>query len=67
VDNMEVEGFVTDFPSSSEFHVGYQEVRTDANTKFQGGSEQDLVLGAKLRVRGSLANRVLLAEKIFFH
>lgn len=67
VDNMEVEGFVTDFPSSSEFHVGYQEVRTDANTKFQGGSEQDLMLGVKLRVRGSLVKRVLLAEKIFFH
>jgi hypothetical protein len=66
VDNMEVEGFVTDFLSPSEFHVGYQEVRTDANTKFQGGSEQDLTLGVKLRVRGSLVNRVLLAEKIFF-
>jgi hypothetical protein len=67
VNNMEVEGLVTDFLSSSEFHVGYQDVRTDANTKFQGGSEQDLVLGAKLRVRGSLVNRILLAEKIFFH
>jgi hypothetical protein len=67
VDNMEVEGFVTDFPSSSEFHVGYQEVRTDANTKFQGGNEQDLMLGVKVRVRGSLVKRVLLAEKIFFH
>lgn len=66
VDNMEVEGFVTDLLSSSEFHVGYQEVRTGANTKFQGGREQDLMLGVKLRVRGSLVNRVLLAEKIFF-
>ena len=66
VDNMEVEGFVTDLLSSSEFHVGYQEVRTDANTKFQGGSEQDLMVGVKLRVRGSLVSRVLLAEKIFF-
>jgi hypothetical protein len=67
VENMEVEGFLTDFLSSSEFQVGYQEVRTDANTKFQGGSEQDLMSGAKLRVRGSLVNRVLLAKKIFFH
>lgn len=66
VDNMEVEGFVTDLLSSSKFHVGYQEVRTGANTKFQGGREQDLMLGVKLRVRGSLVNRVLLAEKIFF-
>jgi len=66
VDNMEVEGFVTDLLSSSEFHVGHQEVRTGANTKFQGGSEEDLMLGVKLRVRGSLVNRVLLAEKIFF-
>ena len=67
VENMEVEGFVTEFLSSSEFHVGYQEVRTDAKTKFQGGSEQDLTSGVKLRVRGSVVNRVLLAEKIFFH
>jgi hypothetical protein len=66
VDTMEVEGFVTDFLSSSEFHVGYQDVRTNGKTKFQGGSEQDLMLGVKLRVRGSLVNRVLLAEKIFF-
>jgi hypothetical protein len=66
VDTMEVEGFVTDFLSSSEFHVGYQDVRTNGKTKVQGGSEQDLMLGVKLRVRGSLVNRVLLAEKIFF-
>jgi hypothetical protein len=64
---MEVEGFVTDFISSTEFVVGYrQQVVTDHDTKFIGGSVTELERGVKVKVKGRLEKDVLLAKKLTF-
>jgi hypothetical protein len=66
-DRMEVEGFVTDFISSTEFVVGYrQQVVTDHDTKFIGGSVTELERGVKVKVKGRLEKDVLLAKKLTF-
>jgi len=65
-ERMDVEGFVTEVVSSSEFSVGFQEVRTDEKTGFHGGGPANITPGVKLEVKGKLENHVLLARKITF-
>jgi hypothetical protein len=63
---VEVTGFVTDLVSLSEFTVGNQVVRTDAGTLFVDGTLENVALGVKLEVEGTLVNGVLLATEIEF-
>jgi hypothetical protein len=68
-DQIEVEGFVTDVGSPSEFTVGSQLVQTDSNTVFDGGTPEDIVLGVTLEVKGVPADTnqsVLFADKVSF-
>ena len=62
----EVEGFVTDFTSSSSFKIGTQAVVTNGATVFEGGLASDIALGVKLEVEGVLSAGVLTARKISF-
>jgi hypothetical protein len=65
-ERMDVEGFVTEVVSPSEFSVGYQEVRTDDKTTFHGGGPANITPGVKLEVKGTLENRVVTARKVTF-
>ena len=68
-DQIEVEGFVTNIDSPSEFTIGSQRVQTDSNTVFEDGTPEDIVLGVKLEVKGVPADAnqsVLFADKVSF-
>lgn len=63
---IELTGFVTEFYSVFEFTVGYQAVRTDAETLFIDGTPEDLALGVKLEAEGHLAEGILVAREVEF-
>ncbi len=65
-ERMDVEGYVTEVVSSSEFSVGYQQVRTDDKTTFHGGNPAEIGPGVELEVKGRLENHVLTARKVTF-
>jgi hypothetical protein len=68
-DQIEVEGFVTDFVSIFEFTVGDQVVHTDADTIFEGLAPEDIALGIKLEVKGvpvDIIYSILVADKVSF-
>ena len=65
-DQIEVEGFVTDFVTVFEFTVGNQVVHTDAQTVFENISPEDIALGVRLEVKGSLVGSILVADKVSF-
>lgn len=68
-DQIEVEDVVTQIASFSEFTVGNQVVRTDANTVFEGGTAGDIALGVRLEVKGvpvDIIRSVLVADKVSF-
>jgi uncharacterized protein DUF5666 len=64
VARVEVEGFITQFTSASNFTVGGQPVVTTGATVFEGGVAADLVLGTKVEVEGALSGGVLTASKV---
>jgi len=64
---LDLEGFVTEFVSASNFKVGSVKVQADGNTKFVGGRIDDLGLDASIRVRGAVSNGILIAQQIFFY
>jgi hypothetical protein len=65
-DEAEIEGFVTALVSTSDFTVNSQRVVTTGSAVFLGGLQDDIVLGVKLEVEGSLAGGVLTASKVKF-
>lgn len=65
-DQIEVEGWVTDFVSVFEFTVGEQAVQTDESTVFEYGTPEDLAIGVRLEVKGRLAGDILVAERVSF-
>jgi hypothetical protein len=68
-DQIEVEGFVTDFISAFEFTVGDQVVHTDEETVFEDLEPEDIALGMKLEVKGvpvDIDRSILVADKVSF-
>ena len=68
-DQIEVEGFVTDFVSVFEFTVGDQVVHTDEETVFEGLGPEDIALGIQLEVKGvpvDIDRSILVADKVSF-
>ena len=65
-DQIEVTGFVSDVDSAFEFTVGNQVVHTDVDTVFVDGTSDDIALGVKLEVEGTLVDGILYAEEIEF-
>ena len=61
----EVEGYVTNYVSSSNFQIGGQTVNA-VNATFENGSAANLTNGAKIEVDGTLSDGVLMATKIEF-
>jgi hypothetical protein len=65
--NFELEGFVTDFVSATEFYVDEQPVTTTTETVYINGTVDSLALDAKVAVDGTLdADGVLVADRIVF-
>lgn len=63
----EIEGFVTQVLSPSEFFVGNIRVRIDADTQFEGGTPSDIGPGVRLEVDGLLSNNILTAARVEFN
>ena len=63
-DNVEISGIVTLFNSITDFEVGGIAVLTDGATEFNDILPEDIDVGSKLIVSGSLTNRVLLADTV---
>jgi hypothetical protein len=69
-DQIEVEGLVTeDTLAPDEFTVGDQVVQTDAETVYEGGEPEDIVLGVNLEIKGvpvDIIRSILIADKVSF-
>jgi len=69
-DQIEVEGLVTGISSPSEFTIDdTQDVRTELETVFEGGTAGDIALGVNLEVKGvpvDIDRSILIADKVSF-
>lgn len=64
-DHLEIEGFITQFGSATDFDVEGITVSTDGNTQFENGSSADLALNRKVEVEGEInAAGVLVADNV---
>jgi len=64
IDTAEIEGFVTQFTSISRFAVGTVVIATDGATVFNDVVAEDLGIGTRLKIRGSLNSRIVLADEV---
>ncbi len=66
-DEIEIEGIITAFSSSSDFGISGLRVLTDGDTVYEGGTAADLGLNVRIEAEGDFAgNGTLLADKIEF-
>jgi len=66
-DEIEIEGIITVFNSSSDFSISGLRVLTDAGTSYEGGSAADLGLNVRVEVEGDFeGNGTLRADEIKF-
>lgn len=63
-DNVEISGIVTLFNSITDFEIGGIAVQTDGATEYKDILPEDIDVGSKFIVNGSLTNRVLLADSV---
>ena len=63
-DNVQIAGIVTAFTSLESFDLNGVAVRTDVATEYKSILPEDIGLGSRLTIRGSLTNRVLLADEV---
>lgn len=64
-EEIEVEGYVTDFVSAADFRVAGVSVTTNSGTEFEGGSAADLANNLKVEVEGDFdTNGRLVADKV---
>ncbi len=62
-DNVEIEGAITRFTSSSDFAVNGTDVTTQSSTVFDGGAASDLGLNALVEVEGTINAAGVLEAK----
>ena len=62
----EIRGFVTQVVSLSDFYLGNVHVQTSAGTTFEGGTRNDILVGAYLEVHGPLVGGIVNATKVEF-
>ena len=66
-DQAEIEGFITDFASATDFAISGLSVTTTASTVYLNGTSADLALNRKVEAEGVInANGVLVADKVEF-
>jgi hypothetical protein len=66
-DQIEVEDFVTDVVSETEFTVGDQDVQTDSETVFEGVLPDEIEVDMMIEVKGvpvDIEHSVLIADKV---
>lgn len=63
----DLETYITDFISEDDFVVGLVKAKIHENARFEGGRRQDLRRGLKIRIKGRVVNKVLLAQYIFIY
>jgi len=64
IETAEIDGFVAQLTPISSFAVGTVDIVTDGATAFNDMAAEDLVIGSRLRIRGPLNNRVILADGV---
>jgi hypothetical protein len=64
IDTADIEGFITQVASASRFAVGTVVIITDGATVFKDVLPADLSLGTRLKVRGALSSKIVLADEI---
>lgn len=62
----EIEGFVTRALNAGDFFIGNVHVLTDAGTTFQGGTLNDIRVGAHMEVHGPLVGGMVKATAVEF-
>lgn len=65
-EDVEAEGFVTQVLSQGDFFLGNLHVQTLPGTTFEGGTLNDILVGAHLEVQGSLVGGIVNATKVEF-
>ena len=66
-DEVELEGFVTSFTDSTEFEVEGRPVRATVQTRYEGGTANDLAVNVKVEVEGEFnSDGVIVADKVQF-
>ena len=65
-EDAELERFVTQTPGPGDFFLGNVHVQTSAGTTFEGGTLNDILVGAHLEMHGSLASGMVNATKVEF-
>ncbi len=65
-EDVEVEGFVTQVLGQGDFFLGNVQVQTSAGTTFEGGTPNDIIVGARLEVEGPLVGGVVRAATVEF-
>ncbi|TKS63225.1 MAG: hypothetical protein EWM73_01654 [Nitrospira sp.] len=64
--NAEIRGFVTQIVALGDFYLGNVHVLTSAGTTFEGGTRNDILVGAYLEVHGPLVGGIVNATKVEF-
>ena len=62
----EIEGFVTQVAALGDFYLGNVHVLTNAGTTFEGGTLNDILVGAHLEVHCPLVGGIMNATKVAF-
>jgi len=65
-EDVEAEGFVTQVLGPGDLFLGNIHVQTSAGTTFEGGTLNDILVGAHLEVHGSLIGGIVNATKVEF-
>jgi len=65
-EDAEIRGFVTQVVAPGDLYLGNGHVQTRDGTTFEGGSLNDILLGAQLEVHGSLVGGIVNATKVEF-
>ena len=61
-----VEGFITNFSAPGSFTLHNHLIEVSGTTRFRGGTQSDLALGAHVFIHGALVRQVLKADEIVF-
>ncbi|MEO5574057.1 MAG: DUF5666 domain-containing protein, partial [Gammaproteobacteria bacterium] len=61
---LDLEGFVADFVSATNFTINGQAVTTNSQTSYEHGVATDLANNVRVEVEGTLTGGVLVASKV---
>ncbi|MGC8810508.1 MAG: DUF5666 domain-containing protein [bacterium] len=62
----DVEAIITDLNYEDDLAIGPLRVRIQENTRFMNGERRELRKGIKIRVKGKVVNKVILAQLVAF-